>query len=214
MTPRLRILLVDDHPVVVQFLAEQLQKRHPNAIILRADTVERAKLVLSEAVDLAILDDELPDGFGTELVPVIQKFKPTPIIFYTGFTEYIRLKRILDQKPTAVVIKNEPSEVAVEAILGALQGKTYLSSEVSNFLQSNQKADYFQLSKAEVEIIPLLVQGNTVKAMSKRLFISEKGVEKRIAKLYEKFHVKDRANQEGIHPREALIFTMKELGLV
>ncbi len=210
----LNILIVDDHPVVSQYLADRLTKQFYQSKVTITQTIGEAKSQLDQIFDLAILDDELPDGYGTELVPLIRKYKQVPIVFYTGFTEYIRVKRILDQDPTAVIIKNEDNDKTLDAIVRAKEGHLYFSPEVEEFRKSDSKNKFFQLSKSEADIIPLLANGLTVKALSRKLFISEKGVEKRISRLYEKFHIKQKSIEHGISPRETLLQTLRELGLL
>ncbi len=195
-----RILIVDDHTIVRQGIA-QLVNREPDLdVCVEAGDADSAVAVLRETpVDLAIVDISLPGTSGIELVKVIRDSHPQlPVLVMSMHDEALYSDRAFRAGAKGYVMKQEATEKLLAAIRKILNGGVYVSDRmqtvmVQRFLNSgaDETVSFIDnLTDREFEILRMIGQGLTVAEIADKLGRSAKTVEAHRANLREKLGLK------------------------
>jgi DNA-binding NarL/FixJ family response regulator len=181
-----KILLVDDHPVVLECL-ELRFSREPDLVVCAA--VSAAALVLpaieKHRPDVAIIDISLPDGHGLELVKDIHARHPqVRLIAFSMHDESLYGDRILRAGANGYVMKKDPPARVVQAVRDVLADRLAVSDALSqkllNSMRGNHSAGHSPvelLSDRELEVFQLLGQGLGTKEIAERLHRGVKTIE-------------------------------------
>ncbi len=195
-----RILIVDDHVIVRQGIA-QLVNREPDLDVCQeAGDADSALAVLRETpVDLAIVDISLPGTSGIELVKLIRDAQPQlPVLVMSMHDEALYSDRAFRAGAKGYVMKQEATEKLLAAIRKILNGGVYVSDRmqtvmVQRFLNSgvDETVSFIDnLTDREFEILRMIGQGLTVAEIADKLGRSAKTVEAHRANLREKLGLK------------------------
>jgi two-component system response regulator NreC len=195
-----RILIVDDHVIVRQGIA-QLVNREPDLDVCQeAGDADSAIAVLRETtVDLAIVDISLPGTSGIELVKLIRDAQPNlPVLVMSMHDEALYSDRAFRAGAKGYVMKQEATEKLLAAIRKILNGGVYVSDRmqtvmVQRFLNSgvDETVSFIDnLTDREFEILRMIGQGLTVAEIADKLGRSAKTVEAHRANLREKLGLK------------------------
>ena len=195
-----RILIVDDHTIVRQGIA-QLVNREPDLDVCEeAGDADSAVAVLAKtAVDLAIVDISLPGTSGIELVKLIRDSHPQlPVLVMSMHDEALYSDRAFRAGAKGYVMKQEATEKLLAAIRKILNGGVYVSDRmqtvmVQRFLNSgvDESVSFIDnLTDREFEILRMIGQGLTVAEIADKLGRSAKTVEAHRANLREKLGLK------------------------
>lgn len=177
----IKILLVDDHQLMIEGVMELLQKNGNNQIIATANSAKRALDILQNAkADLVITDVNMPEMKGNELIPKIKSLrKETKVIALSMHQEKHIVKDVLKAGADGYVLKNSTQDELQEAIEKIMIGETFVSGVITKMLVDGIKYPSIEelLSEREREIIKLILKEYTAKQIATELFISEKTVE-------------------------------------
>jgi two-component system response regulator NreC len=195
-----RILIVDDHVIVRQGIA-QLVNREPDLDVCQeAGDADSAIAVLRETqVDLAIVDISLPGTSGIELVKLMRDAQPQlPVLVMSMHDEALYSDRAFRAGAKGYVMKQEATEKLLAAIRKILNGGVYVSDRmqtvmVQRFLNSgvDETVSFIDnLTDREFEILRMIGQGLTVAEIADKLGRSAKTVEAHRANLREKLGLK------------------------
>ena len=195
-----RILIVDDHVIVRQGIA-QLVNREPDLDVCEeAGDADSAVAVLREQpVDLAIVDISLPGTSGIELVKLMRDSHPNlPVLVMSMHDEALYSDRAFRAGAKGYVMKQEATEKLLAAIRKILNGGVYVSDRmqtvmVQRFLNSgvDETVSFIDnLTDREFEILRMIGQGLTVAEIAEKLGRSAKTVEAHRANLREKLGLK------------------------
>ncbi len=195
-----RILIVDDHTIVRQGIA-QLVNREPDLdVCVEAGDADSAVAVLAKTpVDLAIVDISLPGTSGIELVKQIRDSHPQlPVLVMSMHDEALYSDRAFRAGAKGYVMKQEATEKLLAAIRKILNGGVYVSDRmqtvmVQRFLNSgvDESVSFIDnLTDREFEILRMIGQGLTVAEIADKLGRSAKTVEAHRANLREKLGLK------------------------
>lgn len=196
-----RILLVDDHPIVRQGMA-QLINGEPDLIVCgEADDAQRALTAVSNLQpDLVIVDITLQGTNGLELIKSIKAAHPEILILVLSMhDESLYAERALRAGARGYVMKKEPPEKAMQGIRQVLKGETYVSEKIgSSFLHqfiygrsSNKSSPIERLSDRELEVLTLIGRGHGTRHIAEMLNLSVKTIETHRAHLKEKLSLID-----------------------
>src|SRR5688500_7933413 len=127
-----RIILVEDHPIVRQGLAQLINHQPGLSVVGEADTAAKAlDLVRANKPDLVILDVSLPKTNGLELIKQLKSEKPSlPMLVISMHDETLYAERALRAGARGYVMKKEPSEKMLLAINRVLKGEIYVSDRM------------------------------------------------------------------------------------
>jgi DNA-binding NarL/FixJ family response regulator len=196
-----RIILVEDHPIVRQGLAQLINLQPGLTVIGEAESAAKAlELIRANKPDLVILDVSLPKTNGLELIKQVKAEKPNlPMLVISMHDEMLYAERALRAGARGYVMKKEPSEKMLLAINRVLRGEIYVSDRMKQkmlqHLVNNQVPDESgspldHLSDRELEVFQLLGNGFATRQIAEQLNLSVKTIESYRENLKLKLNVK------------------------
>ena len=192
------ILIVDDHPVVVAGLCQLLSRFEGIEIFATAgNAFEAVACLKKQAVDIILLDINLPDINGIDLCKKIKKeFPETKIIGISTFCERSYILRMIDNGASGFLVKSASAEEIEDAIKTVMEGKLYLSLSMEHILRPSSiiaQGMLPALTKREKEVLQLIVEGLTNPQIGEKLFISPLTVDSHRKNLLTKLEVNNTA---------------------
>lgn len=186
-TMKKRVLIVDDHPVVRQGLALLIDQQPDLEVCAEADSVVEAFNRYTESQpDLVIIDLSLKDGSGIELIKEIKaRNEHAKMLVSSMHDESLFAERVLRAGAKGYISKQEATGNIVEAARQVLDGRVYLSTQMSDqmlhrLVASGEDADRSpidSLSDRELEVFEMIGQGLTTRQIATKLDLSPKTVE-------------------------------------
>jgi DNA-binding NarL/FixJ family response regulator len=218
-----RVFVVDDHPLVRDGLAARLEKEPDLELCGEAESIEQAVPQISaNRPNVVILDISLGRQDGLELLEHIRMIEgPIRTVVLSTYEEDLYAERALRAGAMGYVHKSASWDVVIEAIRAVLQGKRYLSPEVSDrllsqFLDANsgRRTDgasvrppsrVDSLTDRELSIFRLIGQGLTTKQIANRLLLSTHTVDSHRENMKRKLKVKYASELQ----RLAIVWTLE-----
>lgn len=194
-----RIFLVDDHPLVREWLVNLLLRQTDLTVCGESDNVEAASEQIRGAKpELAIVDLSLASGWGLDLIRQLAAQTPeTRIIVLSMHDEKLYAERAIRAGARGYVMKRESAKVIVGAIRQVLKGEIYLSSELQamfarSFVSGTKPLAHSPveaLSDRELEVFRLMGQGVPTRQIARSIGLSMKTVHSYYARMREKLKV-------------------------
>jgi hypothetical protein len=198
--PDRRILIVDDHPMMRNGLAQLINNESGLKVVAEADTAGQAiDLAAKQKFDLALLDISLPDKSGLELIKDLRALQPElPILVVSMHDEMIYAERVLRAGGRGYIMKQAGGEKFLGAIRQVLAGQIFVSDKMSARIleifsgrQSKTSSSPVQkLSDREFEVFQLIGQGIGTRDLAAQLHLSVKTVEVHRANIKKKLNLK------------------------
>ncbi|SCX82426.1 response regulator transcription factor [Lysinibacillus fusiformis] len=206
----MNILIIDDHPVVLDGTKTLLQdlvnvqietEQDSAAVLLRIDT---------EAFQLFLIDINMKPINGIQLAEMIKKKQPEAlIILYTGYELADYYELLIEKKIDGLLSKLATKEQVIQTIQAALRGEILLAADFLDFVQQRSNLPNTQqevlLSDKEQEILQLVAQGCTNKAIASAIGVTQRTVENYLSKLFVKLNVESRAEAVIVAKEKAWI---------
>ncbi len=200
----IRVLIAEDHLMVRAGIRALLEKAGDIHVVAEASNGQEAvELVEKHVPDVLIMDIMMPRLNGIQAAENIRKLKlSTRILLLSMYSDEGLIYQALQSGVKGYVLKTSVSDELLWAVRAVAEGKTYLSSQVSEIMVENavnprphgQEHDPLSnISPREKEILQLIAEEHTSGEIAKLLFISEKTVEKHRASLMEKLNVRNLA---------------------
>ncbi|MBD1864503.1 MULTISPECIES: response regulator transcription factor [Trichocoleus] len=189
---RIRVLVVDDHPVVRQGLIGMLEKAPDIFIVGQGRNGHEAITVFQhEKPDVTLMDLRMPEMGGVEAITVIcSEFPNARIIVLTTYDTDEEIYRGLRAGAKGYLLKDSEPEELLTAIRTVIRGQQYIPLNVAAKLAQRMTAP--ELSDRELEVLQLVGQGMSNQEISTALNISESTVKTHINRILSKLDVKDR----------------------
>jgi DNA-binding NarL/FixJ family response regulator len=194
-----KIFLVDDHPLVREWLTNLLQQQTDLVICGEADDASGALTAISTAEpDLAIVDISLKNSSGLELIKNLKAQCPAlPVLVLSMHDESLYAERVLRAGAHGYINKSESAQKVVEAIRRVLNGKLYISEKVAEIMTTRAIAGRSAtpvslaelLSDRELEVFQKLGNGIGTRQIAADLSVSIKTVEVYCARIKEKLNL-------------------------
>ena len=164
----MKVLLIEDHPIVRAGCRRLLAER-PDVTVIEAETAAAGlAAVEAHAPDLIILDLNLPDARGLDVLKTLRA-RPSPprVIVFSMYEEPAFVSTALDSGAAAYVSKNDDPDALLEAMDAVLAGQTYLSRALAQKLAlarlSGAPANPLEgLSERERDLVNLLATGQSL----------------------------------------------------
>ena len=187
----IRILLVDDHPVVLSGLQAALDAQPDLRVTATAGSVGAARSALARGgIDVAIVDLRLPDGSGLDLIESSGGGEaPPPIIYLTTFDAPHYAQVAADRGASGFILKTAPIEAIVDSVRRAATGQLSFTREQ---LRPSARAAWQPLTARERAIVVGVVRGRSNDEIAGELGISPRTVEWYLARLFDRFDVASR----------------------
>jgi len=210
---RVRIYLVDDHTVVRQSVRVMLEAE-PDLVVVGEAGEGRAGVrgIAATLPAVAIVDLKMPGLPGIAAIPEILAAAPrTGIIVFTMYDNASYVHEAMHAGASGYVLKSASKEELVRAVRAVHAGAGFLQAEVTKPLLRRLAADARSAGSAatltlrEIEVVELLAQGKSNKAIGQVLGIAEETVKTHLKRLYEKLGAADRAQAVAIALRQQLI---------
>lgn len=190
----LRILLVDDHPVVRHGLRAMFDDRDDMTVTAEAADGQAALDVLTtDDIDIVLMDLQMPNGMdGVTATRTIAGSGGPPVLVLTTYDSDADILAAVEAGATGYMLKDTPPDELADAVQRAATGQTALAPHVAARLLGHLREPRPALSPREVEILKLLAQGLSNRALSKKLYISEATVKTHLVHIYDKLDVDNR----------------------
>ena len=195
----IRILLVDDHPVVRDGIRGMLSTEPDLDIVGEAGSgPEAVARVAALEPDVVLMDLRMPGGDGAEATERIRADHPTVhVLVLTTYDTDTDILRAVEAGATGYLLKDTPRAELADSIRSAARGETVLSGRLAGKLLSRVRRDPepekpAALSPREVEVLRLAAEGHTNAAIGRALRISTTTVKTHLMRAYEKLGVGDR----------------------
>jgi len=201
-----RVLLVDDHALVLRGLAQVLQECVPDSEVEAVGSAAAALESLERRpADVALVDIRMPDRDGLDLLREIRERWPdTPVIVLTSYDHGEYVKRALADGAAGYLLKDATPEDLAQAITVARSGSGNVLSPraIQNLFNGSMPSldrddDRARppdggLTRREWDILNLLSEGHSNREISRRLYLSEKTVKAHLAAIFRKLGVSNR----------------------
>jgi NarL family two-component system response regulator LiaR len=202
-TNAIRILIVDDHPMVRSGLQDFILTHDGMQLVGEAQNgVEAVEFCASHDVDVVLMDLVMPLMDGSEATRrIVALGKPVKIIALTSFHEQNLVEQAMKAGATSYLLKNVTAQELVEAIKAASGGFSMLAPEATQALiQSNhpRREVGFDLTEKEREILAFLAKGLSNQEISDQLHISISTVKYHTANVFSKLGVRNRVEATTI----------------
>ena len=193
---KIKVLIVDDHPMVLEGMRSMLaQISFVQLAGMAANAYEAVELIKYTCPHIVITDINLPEISGIELALKIRhEFPAVKIIAMSTFKERSYISQMIQNGASGYLIKTASKEEIEEAILSVHEGKLYMSLDTN--LSSTDKQEMRNipvLSSREKEVLQLIADGMTNPQMATTLFLSLHTVDSHRKNLLTKFGVNNTA---------------------
>lgn len=176
----MKVLLVDDHAILMDGVKSLLEKEDLEVVFQAASAELALQYLKDHKVDLVVTDFNMPGMDGLSLIHTIKRIEPTTKIIVLSMHDEIHLvKEILKSGVDGYVLKKDTQRELLKAIGEVKEGRVFMSSDISKLLIVNlQNPDEGKLlTDREREIVKLIAKEYSNKQIAEELFISERTVE-------------------------------------
>jgi len=187
-----QILVIDDHPSVRSGVKQAIESAGMVCCGEAASRAEAFAQIAHKSPDGVILDLNLPDGSGLDIVQWIRKFSPDiAIVILTFSDEESQLIAAMRAGASAFVKKSAPINELISAIRSSLtQPKNFSAAGIASAIESSESAKL--LTPRELGILSSLALPGTNRELAKTLHISEATFKTHLASIYRKLGVANR----------------------
>jgi DNA-binding NarL/FixJ family response regulator len=201
----IRILAVDDHPVVRQGIAGLVAVHSDMNLVAEASNGREAiQQFRAHHPDVTLMDLQMPEMNGLDAIIAIRgEFPESRIIVLTTYVGDAQVLRALKAGARAYLLKNSLHKELLETIRAVHAGKKALSAEASYQLAEHATDD--ALTPAEVRVLRLIAEGNANKEIAAQLSISEETVKGQVRNILSKLGANDRTHAAMIGFKRGII---------
>ena len=193
--PPIRILIVDDHPVVRTGLAGMLVGEPEFDVVGEAANGERAVAIAPNlAPDVVLMDLRMPVMDGVTAIERLRVLIPNAhVLVLTTYDSDADIVRAVEAGATGYLLKDAPRDELFRAIRATAAGESALTPAVATRLMHRVRAPApSTLSEREIEVLRFVARGASNKEIAAALFISEATVKSHLIHIYRKLDVDDR----------------------
>jgi DNA-binding NarL/FixJ family response regulator len=191
-TEAIRILIVDDHPIMRVGIAAIINAQPRMQVVGQAGTAgDAVRMFESLQPDLTLMDLRLPDRSGVEAIRTIRAISPkAKIIVLTTYEGDEDIHQALDAGARGYIIKGMQHDALVKALQRVHAGQRYLPQVVTEALSSRIPGSH--LSQREQEVLQLMFAGKSNREIAEELLIKEATVKSHVSVILMRLDVSDR----------------------
>jgi DNA-binding NarL/FixJ family response regulator len=211
----IRVLIVDDHPVVRDGLRGVIDGEPGMEVVGEAGTGAEALARVTGAaadgtgVDVVLMDLRMPEMGGVEAITQLRRTAPAVrVLVLTTFDTDRDVLPAIEAGATGYLLKDTPRAELLRAVRAAHRGEAVLSPAVAGRLMGQVRGPQPEvLSVRELEVLRMVAAGSTNREAAQRLFISEATVKTHLLHIYAKLEVRDRASAVAAGYQRGLLLT-------
>ena len=189
MRSPIRLMLVDDHPIVREGLANLFANEADLTVVAQAGSIAEAIEHRGTELDVILLDVALPDGDGLSAIPTLGRAWPEAAVLVLSMQpERPYAARSIEAGALGYVAKGAAPSELVRAIRTVASGRRHLSDYARELLtgRADPEADEHRLSPRELEVLRRLAGGESVSDIARSLSVSVKTVSTFKSRIHEK----------------------------
>ena len=201
----IRILSVDDHPILRQGIAALVDGQSDMSVVAEASNGREAiQQFRAHHPDVTLMDLQMPEMNGLDAMIAIRgEFPDARIVVLTTYAGDMQVLRALKAGARGYLLKNSLHKELLETIRAVHAGKKALSGEASFQLAEHATDD--ALSPAEIRVLRLIAEGNANKEIAAQLSVSEETVKGQVRNILSKLGANDRTHAAMIGVRRGII---------
>ena len=214
MSDPVRVMIVDDHPVVRRGLRAFLETQPGMVVVGEAgDGREAMRELATGEPDLVLLDLHLPDTPGSELIPEMRRWNPNvKVLVLTGFAARHEVVPAIRAGADGYLLKDTDPDQLADAIRELADGRTVYAQEaaaaLSAYVSGGDPSEALSgLTAREREVLAGLGQGWSNARLAEELFVSEKTVKTHVSAVLRKLGLNDRTQAALFAVKSGLIDT-------
>jgi DNA-binding NarL/FixJ family response regulator len=200
MNPQMRVLIVDDHTLFRESLSRLLESETECKIVGTSASIDDAlKIIEEEDVDLVLLDYDLGERPGTQLLSEAKKKGFTGhVLMVTGGMSEATMLHALDNGTSGIFLKNSPLAELIQAIRRVALGETWIDpglvkSLIAGTRNRSEEGSQEALSPRERKVLRYVFEGLSNKEIGQQLGISEGSVKAALQQLFARTGVRTRS---------------------
>lgn len=204
----MRVLVVDDHPVVRQGLIAILRFEPDLELVGEAaDGREAVRLILERRPDVVLLDLRLPELSGVEVMRAVRPQAPeVRFLVLTTYDTEMYIAPALAAGARGYLLKDAAPDELVRGVRAVMEGRAALEPSVAaRLLDRMAEPEGGELSEREREVLALLVRGASNKGIAHQLGLSENTVKAHVAHIFNKLGVQSRAEAVAVALQRGLV---------
>ena len=202
---RIRVLSVDDHPLLREGLAAVINNQPDMVLVAQACNAQEAiQQFRKHLPDVTLMDLRLPDKSGIDaMIAIRAEFPEARIIILTTFEGDVEIQRALEAGARGYLLKSMPPKELVEVIRQVHAGKKRIPPQLAAQLVEHLSDE--DLTPREIEVLGQIAGGNRNRDIAEKLFITEETVKVHIKHIMEKLAASDRTQAVAIGLRRGII---------
>jgi DNA-binding NarL/FixJ family response regulator len=201
----IKVLIVDDHPVVRLGLRTMLESEEHIVVTGMAGSAREGMLEIQRVQpDVVLMDLRMPEMGGVEAIGELRRVAENiRILVLTNYDEDDYIIRALKAGAMGYLLKNTPQEEIIHAVEMVHKNQSCIPPNIAKRL--SEAIAHEELSQRELEVLRLVADGMTNKAIADRLFISEKTARNHVTNCLFKLGARDRTEAVAVAARRGLI---------
>ncbi|MEO8336534.1 MAG: response regulator transcription factor [bacterium] len=208
MTQRIRVLVVDDHPIVRSGIMSVLATQPDFEVVGDAsDGVEAVRLAGALMPDLVLMDLRMPNKNGVDATAEILHASPAiRVVVLTTYASDGEVLRAIEAGAVGYLLKDVPHDELFRALRAVVRGERYLAPLVTERLMArHQQPPRTALTDREAEVLRWVARGAANKAIAATLRITEPTVKAHLVHVFEKLGVENRTTAVRVAMERGLI---------
>jgi DNA-binding NarL/FixJ family response regulator len=203
--PAIRILCVDDHPLMREGITAVIQNEPDMLVVGEASNGQEAlQEFRKHRPDITLMDLRLPDMSGIDaLIAIRAEYVAARVIMLTTFEGDAEIQRALQAGAKGYMLKSMPRKKLVEMIRKVHTGAKSIPPEIAAHLAEHLGDEL--LTRREVDVLQKMAGGNRNRDIAEQLFISEETVKGHVKHIMEKLSASDRTEAVAIAVRRGII---------